>query len=140
MAEGIYNRVKANLFNKLVDLGNGGDIVKVALLNNSHAFDPDDDIWTDVSANEIETSGTGYSQKTLANQSVTQDDTNDVAKFDADDVQWTTATFTAYHAVIYDDTLGSDDLIGSIDFGVGKSVTGGTFTIQWSSDGIIELA
>lgn len=139
MASGVYNRMKANLFNKLVDLGNGADAIKVALLDNSHSFDPDDDVWADVSANELETSGTGYEQKTLANQAVTQDDTNDLAKFDADDLQWTTATFDAYHAVIFDDTLGSDDLIGSIDFGVVKSVTGGTFTIQWSSDGILQL-
>lgn len=139
MAEGTYNRMKANLFNKLVDLGNGGDVFKVALLNNSHTFDPDDDIWTDVSANEIETSGTGYSQKTLSNQVVTQDDANDLAKFDADDIQWTTATFTAYHAVIYDSTLGSDDLMGSIDFGGAKSVTGGTLTIAWNTNGILRL-
>lgn len=139
MSSGTYNRMKANLFNKLVDLGNGGDVIKVALLNNSHTFDPDDDIWTDVSANEIETSGTGYSQKTLASQVVTQDDANDLAKFDADDIQWTPATFTSYHAVIYDSTLGSDDLIGSIDFGGAKAVTGGTFTIAWNSNGILRL-
>lgn len=139
MAEGVYNRMKANLMNKLVDLGNGGDVIKVALLSNSHAFDSDDDIWTDISANEIETSGTGYSQKTLANQAVTQDDANDLAKFDADDVQWTTATFTARHVSLYDSTLASDDLIVSIDFGVDKSVTGGTFTIAWNSLGILRL-
>jgi len=140
MASGVYNRLKANLMNKEVDIGNGGDTIKVLLLNNSHVFDADDNVLTDISANELLTSGTGYSQKTLANQSVTQDDANDVAKYDADDIQWTTATFTAYHAVIYDDTVATDDLIGSIDFGGAKSVTGGTFTIQWSSDGILELA
>ncbi len=140
MASGVYNRAKVNLMNKEVDLGNGGDTIKVMLLDNSHVFDADDNVLTDISANEILTSGTGYSQKTLANQAVTQDDTNDVGKFDADDVQWTVATFTAYHATIFDDTLASDDLIGSIDFGGAKAVTGGTFTIQWSSDGILELA
>ena len=140
MSSGVYNRMKANLLNKLVDLGNGADTIKVALLDNSHSFDADDNVWADVSANEIEASGAGYEQKTLANQAVTQDDVNDVAKFDADDLQWTSATFSAYHAVIFDDTLGSDDLIGSIDFGSEKSVTGGTFTIQWSSDGIFQLA
>lgn len=139
MSSGIYNRMKANLFNKLVSLANGGDVIKVALLNNTHTFDPDDDIWTDISANEIETSGTGYSQKTLANQVVTQDDANDLAKFDADDIAWTTATFTAYHAAIYDSTLAGDDLFGSIDFGGAKSVTGGTFTIAWNSNGIMRL-
>lgn len=140
MASGVYNRAKANLMNKIMDLGNGGDTLKLLLVDASHSFDADDNVLTDISANELETSGTGYLQKTLANQAVTQDDANDVAKFDADDVQWTTATFTARHAVIYDDTVGTDDLICSIDFGTDKSVTDGTFTIQFSSDGIIQLA
>ncbi len=139
MASGVYNRVKVNLMNKEVDLGNGGDSIKILLLDNSHTFDADDNVLADISANELAASG-GYVRKTLANQAVTQDDTNDVGKFDADDVEWTVATFTAYHAVIFDDTLGSDDLIGSIDFGEAKIVAGGTFTIQWSTDGILELA
>ncbi len=141
MASGIYNRMKANLFSKLVDLTNGGDIIKVALLDNSHTFDADNNTFADVSANELLSSGTGYtsSGETLANQAITQDNTNDLAKFDADDVQWVTATFTAYHAVLYDDTLAGDDLIGSIDFGGAKSVTGGTFIIQWSTNGIVRL-
>ncbi len=141
MANGIYNRLKANLGNKLVDLGTGGDIIKVALLDNNHTFDADNNTFADISTNELLSSGTGYTSggETLANQDFTQDDTNDLAKFDADDVQWLTATFTAYHAVIYDDTLAGDDLIGSIDFGGAKSVTGGTFTIAWNSNGIVRL-
>lgn len=141
MSSGVYNRIKANLPNKLVDLGSGGDVIKVALLDNNHVFDADNNVFTDVSANELSSSGTGYTSggETLANQSVTQDDTNDLAKFDADDVQILTATFTAFHAVIYDDTLAGDDLIGSIDFGGGKTVTGGTFTIAWNTNGILRL-
>jgi len=138
MASGIYNRFKANLMNKEVDLE--ADTIKVALLDNNHSFNADDNTWSDVSANEI--SGTGYTAggEELANKSVTQDDTNDKAVFDADDVSWTSATFTAYHAVIYDVTLASDDLICSIDFGGAKSVSNGTFTIQWDSNGIITLS
>ena len=141
MASGIYNRMKANLFNKLVDLSNGGDTIKVALMDTDHVFDPDNNTFADVSVNELLSSGTGYTAggETLANQIVTQDDTNDLAKYDADDFQLLSATFDAFHAVIYDDTLAGDDLIGSIDFGGVKSVTGGTFTIQWASDGIVQL-
>lgn len=140
MASGVYNRAKANLMNKEMDWGNGGDAIKVVLLDNNHSFDPDDNKWVDVSVNELATSGTGYEQKTLVNQSVTQDDINNLAKFDADDLQWPAATFTAYHLVIFDDTLIDDDLIGSIDFGGAKSVTGGTFTVQWSVNGVIRLS
>jgi len=140
MASGIYNRFKANLMSGAVNLDSGGDTIKVALLDDNHSFVADHDTWSDVSANEI--SGTGYTAggETLTNQSVTQDDTNDKAVFDADDVSWTSATFTAYHAVLYDDTLASDDLICSIDFGGAKSVSNGTFTIQWDADGIITLS
>jgi hypothetical protein len=36
--------------------------------------------------------------------------------------------------------IGDDDLICSFDFGEGKEVSSGTFTIQWHTDGIITLA
>ena len=93
MASGIYNRFKANVMNKLVDVGASGDTLKIALLNNTHAFNADHDTFADVSANQI--TGTGYTAggETLANQAVAQDDTNDRATLDADDVSWTSASF-----------------------------------------------
>jgi len=136
MASGIYNRLKYNLAKKLVDLS--GDTINVLLLDNSHSFNADHNVKSDINANEI--SGTGYSTDgaALSGQTVTQDDTNDLMKFDANDVSWTTATFSAYHAVLNNVTV-SNNLIGSIDFGGVKSVTGGTFLIQWSTNGIIRL-
>jgi hypothetical protein len=138
MASGIYNKFKADLMNKIVDLE--GDTIRVALLDNSHAFTATDNVWADVSANEI--AGTGYTAngEVLAGGSVTQGATT---KFDGTDLAWTTATFTAYHAVLYDDTIAAptvDDLICSFDFGGAKTVTAGTFTIQWHANGIITLA
>lgn len=137
MASGIYNRLKANMLNKLVDLGSGGDTLKIALFNNSHAFNADHNTLSDVTANQI--TGTGYTAggATLTSQTVTQDDTNDRGVFDAADASWSSASFTAYHAVIYDDTLAGDDLICSIDFGGAQTVTSATFTLQFSTDGIL---
>jgi len=132
MASGIYSRFKANLMNKIVDLE--GDTIKVTLYDDSHAFNAaHTDYTTD---NELATAG-GYTQAgaTLATKAVTEAATT---KWDADDVEWTDATFDAYHAVIYDSTAGND-LICSIDFGGIKSVSAGTFTIQWDADGIISL-
>jgi len=142
MASGIYNAFKEAVLNGAVNLGSGGDTIKCALLDNNHSFDADkatNSGWADVSVNEI--SGTGYTAggQALTNQSVSCDDTDDEGVFDADDVQWTNATFTAYHAVLYDDTHASDLLIASIDFGGAISVTNGTFTIQWDSEGIVNL-
>ena len=135
MASGVYNRFKANLMNKVVDLE--ADTIKVALLNNSHSFTAGDNTWSQVSANEL-ANGNGYTTggATLASMVVTQAATT---SWDAADVSWTTATFTAYHAVIYD-TTASDNLICSIDFGGAQSVASGTFTIQWNASGIITLA
>lgn len=141
MASGIYNQFKAEIMKKTIDLVN--DTVKVALLSNSHSFNADNDGWSSVSANELAGSG-GYTTggATLASKTVTANDTTDKGVFDAADTSWTTATFTAYHAVIYDDTPSSpaDPLIASIDFGGAKTVSSGTFTITWHSDGILSIA
>lgn len=136
MASGIYNRFKANLMNKEVDLE--ADTLRVMLLNDSHAFDAAHNTKSQIVANEL-ANGNGYTTNgaALASKAVTQAATT---KFDAADTAWTAATFTAYHAVIYDDTLANDDLIASIDFGGAKTVSSGTFTIQWHTDGIITLA
>jgi len=120
--------------NKEVDLE--GDTIKVMLLDDSHTFTATDNVIGDVSANEI--SGTGYTAggAALADKAVTQ---AAATKWDATDIAWTEASFTAYHAVIYDDTVATDDLICSIDFSGAKTVSSGTFTIQWDAAGIITL-
>ena len=135
MASGIYNRFKANLMNKEVDLE--ADTVKVMLLSGGHSFTAAHNTIGQVAVNEI--SGTGYtaSGATLAGKAVTQAATT---KFDGTDSAWTTATFTTAHAVLYDDSVATDDLICSFDFGGNQTVSSGTFTIQWHSDGIITLA
>ena len=133
MASGIYNRCKANLMNKEIDLE--ADTIRVALYNNTHTFAATDNVYT--TTNEI--TGTGYTAggAALASKTVTQAATT---KFDAADLSWTTATFTAYHAVIYDDTHATNDLICNIDLGGAQTVSAGTFTIQWHADGIVTLA
>lgn len=136
MASGIYNRYKANLLNKECDME--GDTIKAALLDTDHSFTATNNVWADVSSNEL-ANGSGYTTggAALASKAVTQAATT---KFDAADTTWTSASFTAYHLVLYDDTLANDDLIASIDFGGAVTVVSGTLTIQWHADGIITLA
>lgn len=136
MASGIYNRFKANLMNKEIDLE--ADTIKIILLNNSHSFTATHNTYSQVSANELATAG-GYTAggATLANKAVTQSATT---KWDADNVAWSSATFTCAHAVIYDDTTTNDDLICSIDFGGNQTIAGATFTIAFHADGILTLA
>lgn len=135
MASGMYNRFKANLMNKVLDLE--ADTIIVILLDDSHAFNAAHNNLTDVSANELAAAG-NYTQqdKELAGKAVSQAATT---KWDGNDVEWAAATFSAWHAILYDETA-SDDLIASIDFGGEKQVTAGLFKIQWHANGIITLA
>jgi len=121
--------------NKEVDLE--ADTIKVMLLDDSHAFTATHNQKSEIVANEI--SGTGYTAggAEITSKAVTQGAST---KWDGGDVEWTSATFTAYHGVIYDDTLTNDDLIASIDFGGAKAVSAGTFKIQWHANGIVTLA
>lgn len=136
MASGIYSRFKANLMNKVVDLE--ADSIYVTLYDNSHAFTATDTVYT--TTNELATAG-GYTRgndasNALAGKAVTEGATT---KWAASNKSWTSATFTAYHAVIWT-TAGANDLICSIDFGGAKTVASGTFTIQWDAAGIITLS
>ena len=134
MASGIYNRFKANLMNKVVDLE--ADTINVALMSDSHSFDSSHTSWANVSSEEIPATGNYTSGgMALSSPSVTE---AYATKWDAEDTQWTDATFTAYHAVLYDSTA-ADNLICSFDFSGAQTVSSGTFTIQWNASGLITL-
>jgi len=133
MASGIYTQVKADWWNKNIDMVN--DVIKVALLDNSHSFTATDTTWADVSANEV--SGAGYvaGGATLSGKSVTE---GTATKFDASNVTWSSITTTAYHAVLYDTTV-SNNLICSIDLGGAQTVTATDLIIDWNANGILTL-
>ena len=135
MASGTYNIYKADLMNGDLDLA--ANTIKVALMNSTHSFTATHNTWGQISDNQI--TGTGYTAggSALASKVITQAATT---KFDASDLAWTTASFTARHAVIYNDSHVSDNLICSLDFGGDQTVTVGTFTIQWDAAGILTLA
>ena len=134
MASGIYDDFKEDLMDASVALDS--DTIKVALLDDSHAFDATDNTWADVSANEI--TGTGYTAngKTLAGKAIAV--AANIARWDATDSAWTGATFSTWHAVLYD-TTNSDSLIASIDLGGEQVVSTGTFTLEWAAGGILSL-
>jgi hypothetical protein len=136
MASGVYNRFKAEIMKGTYDLVN--DTVYAALLNGVHAFNVDHNTWSDVSANEISGSGYTANGNALAGKAVTQDQTDNEGVFDANNSVWTSASFTADHCVIRDLTA-SNNLVCSIDFGGNQTVTSGTFTIQWNTEGVLNI-
>lgn len=138
MANVTYNSYKANELDGTINLATHD--IKVVLVNG---YAPDIDAHSQYSdiTDEVP-NGNGYTQggKTLQNASVTQDNANDRAIFDADDVTWASSTITADGAVIYDDTTTGKELVGYIDFGGAKSSNSGDFRIQWNSAGILTLS
>ncbi len=50
---------------------------------------------------------------------------------DFTDVSWSTASFTAYGALIYNDDTTGDKAVCVLNFGGDKTASAGTFTIQF---------
>ena len=115
-----------------------GDTFKIALFTSSASLGA---ATTDYStSNEItNTSGTAYTAggATLTNSGVSLSSTT--AFTDFSDVSFTSATFTANGAMIYNTTTGTDtsttDAVAIIAFGADKTVSSGTFTIQFPTAG-----
>lgn len=142
MADVFYNAAKKYLLNGAVDLDT--DTIKVMLVTSSYSPNIDTHEYRDDVTNEHSSSGTNYTAggETLANKSVTADNTDNEGVFDADDVAWASSTITARGAVLYKARGGAssaDELICYFDFGSDKTSTNGTFTIQWGAEGIINL-
>ncbi|MBI4822672.1 MAG: hypothetical protein HY805_00350 [Nitrospirae bacterium] len=140
MANVIYNSFKKKIADGNIDLDT--DTIKVLLVTSAYVPDQDLHDFKDDVTNEI--TGTGYTAggQALANKTVTQDNTNNKAVFDADDVVWASSSLTARGAVIYKDTgtAGTSPLIAYIDFSADKTSSNGNFTIQWNASGILSLS
>ena len=127
--------------------GSGGDTFKIALFTSSASLGA---TTTDYStSNEISnTAGSAYTAggKAMTNTGVGL--TSTTAFTDFSDVSFTSATFTANGAMIYNTQTngGSNttDAVCIIAFGSDKTATNGTFQIQFpandSSNAIIRLA
>lgn len=140
MADVIFNSFKRDIMNGSLDLDS--DTIKVMLVTS--AYTPDQDAHTKRSDVTNEVSGTGYSAggASLANKSVSADNTDNEGVFDADDLTWGSSTITARGAVLYKSRGGAssaDELICYIDFSADKVSSGGNFTIQWNAEGILNL-
>jgi hypothetical protein len=131
------------------------DTIKVFLLNDSTAytFDPDRDATVqDVLNNASEFSDTNYSRKTIANQTTSQDNTDDKAVFDGDDLTWTDlgGSQTIQAVVVYkqvggDDTTSGDDPVLTVlrESDIPElplNTNGSNVDLPWNSEGILNLA
>jgi len=120
----------------------GGHTFKIALFTSSASLGAGTTAYS--TSNEISnTSGSAYSAGGATLTSVTPTLGSSTAVCDFSDVSFTSASFTANGALIYNSSQ-SDKAVAVIAFGSDKTVTSGTFTIQFpaadASNAIIRIA
>ena len=106
------------------------DTLKIALYTSSASLDASTTAFT--TSNEI--SGTGYSSGRVELTSTTVGTSGTTAFFDADDPTWTSASFTARGALIYNSS-NSNKAIAVLNFGGDFTVSSGTFRIVFPAAG-----
>jgi len=111
------------------------DTIKIALYTSSATINATTTAYS--ATNEV--SGTGYTAGgvTLTNQTVDTANgsiSGGTAYFDADDPEWTSASFTAAGALIYNAT-NANKSIAVLNFGGDFTVSSGTFRIVFPAAG-----
>ena len=150
ISSAICNTFKRDLLKGFHDFdSSGGDTFKIALYTSSATLGA---TTTDYSTtNEItNTSGSAYvaGGETLTNNGVTGGSGASTAFVDFADAQWTSASFTANGAMIYNTTTdggsGTTDAVCILAFGGDFTASNGTFTVQFpaanTSDAIIRIS
>ena len=121
-------------------LNSGGNTFQIALYTDSASFTAATTAYT--TTNEI--SGTNYSAKGNTLTRVDPTTSSTTAYTDFADSSWSTATFSAMGAMIFNDTASGDPSVVILDFGALKTATAGTFTIAFpaadASNAIIRIA
>jgi hypothetical protein len=118
-----------------------GNTFKLALYDNSASFTAATTAYT--ATNEVANSGT-YAAGGGSLTNVTPVSTGTTAFTDFADLSFTSATITAFGAMIYNDTAAGNPAVCILDFGGAKTSTSGTFTIIFptadATNAIIRIA
>ena len=120
-----------------------GNSFKLALYTSSASMGAATTAYA--TTNEIaNTSGSAYQPKGKALTSVTPVLDSSTAVCDFANVSFTSASFTANGCLIYNDTASGDPGVCVVAFGGDKTVSSGTFTIQFpaadASNAIVRIA
>jgi hypothetical protein len=120
-----------------------GNTFKIALYTSSATLGASTTAFS--SSNEItNSSGTAYTSGGATLTSVTPTTDSTTAVCDFSDVSYTDASFTANGALIYNSSASGNPACVVVAFGADKTVTSGTFTIQFptadATNAIIRLA
>ena len=121
----------------------GGNTFRMALYTDSASFTAATTAYT--SSNEITNdAGSAYTAKGESLTRVDPTTSSTTAFTDFADVSWSTATFSAMGAMIFNDSHSGDASVVILDFGALKTATAGTFTVAFpaadASNAIIRIA
>ncbi len=118
----------------------GGNDFKIALYTSSATMSASTTAYS--ATNEI--SGTNYTAEGESLTRIDPSSSGTTGFTDFADESWTTATFTARGALIYNETTSGDPAVIVLDFGADKTATADTFTITFpaadASNAIIRIA
>lgn len=141
-ASGVYGVTLGKQLDDTLNRSMGSETnVYTLLVTDSYTPDYDAHDFRNDITNEI-ANGNGYTTggKLTTNTSITVS-TNGTVIYDANDVSWPTSTITNAMAAVGYWSGGvastSDELFWLSDFVTAASSSNGTFTVQWSSGGII---
>lgn len=144
MAGGVYNAGKS-------EVANGGivlltDTIKVLLVSPTYTFNPDHAFISDLGGNEL--SGTGYAagfggagRKVLASKTITKDNVNDRAAFDAADLTWTAINAGTIGWIVLAKEITDDahsKLVACLD-PIDFITVGADVTVQWDANGLLVI-
>ena len=139
MANVVPFSFKGELLSGTHNFATGGDSFKIALYT-SNPYTTSSTVA--LTTNEVSSAGSSnYARKDLTSQAVVA--STATSSVDFADVTWSSATFSAAFAAIYNDDK-SDKLCVVLDFGGTKTVTNGDFTVSFpdpstASNAIISL-
>ena len=140
----VCNSFKAEVLQALHNFtASSGNSFKLALYTSSATLNKSTTAYS--STNEISnTSGSAYTAKGEALTSVTPVLSSSTAVCDFADISWTSASFTANGCLIFNDTATGDPAVCVVAFGADKTVSNGTFTVQFpaadASNAIVRIA
>ena len=126
MANVVPFSFKGELMSGTHNFANGGDSFKIALYT-SNPYTTSSSVVDNT--NEVSSAGSSnYVRKALTSQAVAA--STATSSVDFADVTWSSATFSAAFAAIYNDDQG-DKLCVVLDFGGTKTATNGDFTVSF---------
>jgi len=141
IASAISNSFKTQILTGVHNFTQGGNQFKLALYTDQANLSKSTTQY--VTTAEV-ANGNGYTTEGIVLTNVTPALSGDTACCDFADVSFTSASFTTRGCMIYNETVANDPAVCVIDFGGDKTVSSGTFTIQFpaadASNAIVRIA